>query len=58
MILDKNNKKIKIGDKIKNLDNNKTFNFSKEMEIVLHHAELLPHNFDKTWKYNHLVKLS
>ena len=58
MILDRNNKEIKIGDKIKNLDNNKTFNFNEEMEIVLHHAELITNNFNKTWKYNHLVKLS
>ncbi len=57
MILDRNDKIINIGDKVKNLDNKKEFVFTKEMEIVLHHAELFPYKLKETFKYTHLIKL-
>jgi len=58
MILDKNKNPINIGDKVKNIDTQKTFTFTKEMETVLSHSELFPHNQNKTWQYNHLIKKS
>ena len=56
MILDKNNKKIVLGSKVKNLDTGKTFVVDKLIFEVLHHAELLPQNYKKTWIYSHLER--
>jgi len=58
VILDKNKNPINIGDKVKNIDTQKTFTFTKEMEIVLSHSELFSQNKNKTWQYNHLIKKS
>jgi len=49
MVLDKNNKQIQIGDKVRNNDNNKEFIFTSIFEIALN-----PFGFNKEIKMNNL----
>jgi len=58
MILDRNNKKIQWGDIVRNIDTNKVFQITNEMEIVLNHSEIIDKNYQKIWKYNHLEKIN